>query len=306
MDKEYYKGYYLMTSRCNLACSYCVLENKPLQLKEELDLPDKKQLISHLYQNLGFRSLTISGGEALLIGKKAPDEFLELLAFLKQFKSKDAKHNLKLYLYSNTLLMTNKIAEAMKGIIDGVSITIDSYSNDTLRNIGRNRGRENNYLEKVISACKELSRVDIPITIHTVVSKMNCDNIVKELPEIILKLQNENISVHKWKFYQYMSYDVTEVDNKHTISRQLFKEIKSQAIELLNQHGIFFHFKDTTEMKESLFNILPYGNVQYNAGGSWSTTKRSSNLMQYNSVEELFNQEACFLDAFKKYHKLHI
>lgn len=283
-----------------------MLENKPSQLKEELEFADKKRLISHLYKNLGFRSLTLSGGEALLIGKNAPDDFMDLLTFLKQFKSQDTKQNLKLHLYSNVLLMTDKVANAMKGVIDGVSITIDSSNNDTLRKIGRNRGKENKYLEIAVSACKELSKVGILLTIHTVVSKMNHDPMVNELPEIIQMLATENIPVHRWKFYQYMSYDVKEVDNAHTVSQQIFNEIKTQSKEILKQHSIPFHFKDTTEMQESLFNVLPYGNVQYNAGGSWSTTKRSNNLTQYNSIEELFNHEVSFINAFKEYHKLHI
>jgi len=64
--QKYYKAYYMITARCNLSCSYCVLENAPHQLKQELTLLQKQELISHLYHQLDFRSLTISGGEALL------------------------------------------------------------------------------------------------------------------------------------------------------------------------------------------------------------------------------------------------
>ena len=83
MPESYYKGYWMLTNRCNLRCSYCVLEDAPDQLKAELDLEGKKELITHLYEKLNFRRLTLSGGEVTIIGKHPPKDFIELLNHIR-------------------------------------------------------------------------------------------------------------------------------------------------------------------------------------------------------------------------------
>lgn len=84
MSEAFFKGYWMMTNRCNLDCGYCVLEDALSQLKRELQLIDKQALITHLYERLRFRRLTLSGGEVTIMGRRAPvrasDEFRCLLS----------------------------------------------------------------------------------------------------------------------------------------------------------------------------------------------------------------------------------
>ena len=110
MTHTYYKGYWMLTNRCNLRCTYCVLENAPHQLKAELNINEKKELISHLYHNLGFRRLTLSGGEVLIIGKHPPTEFIELLRHIRTFRSTDPSKNLEIELYTNGAHLDEKVA----------------------------------------------------------------------------------------------------------------------------------------------------------------------------------------------------
>ena len=164
--QKYYKAYYMITARCNLSCSYCVLENAPHQLKQELTLLQKQELISHLYHQLDFRSLTISGGEALLIGRSAPNEFIQLLSFLRQYKSDKKEDNLLIKLYTNGLYLNEGIASAMRGIIDEISINIDSCDNDTLLLLGRNKTSNDNYFQRVIEVAKILYEKNIKIKLQ--------------------------------------------------------------------------------------------------------------------------------------------
>ena len=53
--ESFFKGYWLVTNRCNLDCGYCVLEDAPEQLRRELGLEEKKAFLSHLYERLGFQ-----------------------------------------------------------------------------------------------------------------------------------------------------------------------------------------------------------------------------------------------------------
>lgn len=300
---QYYKAYYMMTSKCNLACSYCVLENAPYQLKQELSLSQKMELIGHLYHNLRFRSLTLSGGEALVIGKNNPSDFMSLLAYLKQFKSKSKENNLQIHLYTNGLKLSENVADAMNGIIDEVSITIDSRNKDILLKIGRNRKKDDDYFTNTLTVCKILSDRGIRIKLHTVISTVNYHQIGAEVKEIYEELLNVRVNIDNWKFYQYMTYDVDSVDKKHRISNEDFLEKEIEIKSNLTGYDLKLHFKGNTEMNESLFNILHYGNAQYMIhGDSWTSSKRTENLMNYGSMEELFQKNNVSVDLFNKYH----
>ena len=129
---SYYKGYWMVTNRCNLRCSYCVLENAYHQLKQELDLNGKKELISHLYHQLNFRRLTLSGGEVLIIGKSPPNDFTSnscatSAPSARQILLKTLRSS---YTQNGTYLDEN-VANEMEGVVDVVAVTIDT-TNDLL------------------------------------------------------------------------------------------------------------------------------------------------------------------------------
>ena len=300
--QKYYKAYYMITARCNLSCSYCVLENAPHQLKQELTLLQKQELISHLYHQLDFRSLTISGGEALLIGRSAPNEFIQLLSFLRQYKSDKKEDNLLIKLYTNGLYLNEGVASAMRGIIDEISINIDSCDNDTLLLLGRNKTSNDNYFQRVIEVAKILYEKNIKIKLHTVVNSMNYNKIAEEVPYIYKTIKAANPLFNSWKIYQYMSYDVPEIDKKHFIDNFSFEQVKKDIQNSLKGE-VRLHFKDNTEMNASLFNILATGIAQYmSPTDTWNTSKRTESLVIYHSMEELFCKNNIDPDLFNRYH----
>ncbi|MBL7766981.1 MAG: radical SAM protein [Chitinophagaceae bacterium] len=293
----------MITARCNLSCSYCILENAPHQLKQELSLTQKKELISHLYHNLNFRSLTISGGEALIIGKSVPSDFLQLLNFLKQFKFDDTQKNLKIKLYTNGIYLTESVAVAMNGIIDEVSINIDSSDDETLLLIGRNKSKQDKYFLKVIGAIKLLFNQGIKVKLHTVISALNYQNIASEVRSIYNEVKNANSAFCQWKFYQYMSYDEIIVDEKHKIDIEVFESVKREIENNLKGLDVDIHFKNNQEMNQSLFNILATGIAQYRLPeNTWTTTPRTENLLNYKSMEALFERNKIDVDLFNTYH----
>ena len=153
MSNLYYKGYWMATNRCNLRCSYCVLEDAPHQLRAELDLNGKKELVSHLYHKLGFRRLTLSGGEVLIFGKHPPSEFIQLLRHIRTFRSAKPADNLEIELYTNGTFLDENVVHEMTGVVDTVAVTIDSIQDSFLSEIGRNHGRFNGYYENIIKGC---------------------------------------------------------------------------------------------------------------------------------------------------------
>jgi sulfatase maturation enzyme AslB (radical SAM superfamily) len=305
IETDFYKGFYLITAKCNLSCSYCVLENSPEQIKQELNLSLKKELIYHLYNHLNFRSLTLSGGEPLLMGENAPYDFELLLQFIKQFKSTDSRKNLRIHLYTNGTCLSNSLADLMKGVVDEISINIDSPKNEVLKCIGRSKNVDDNYFNSFLNSCRILAKREIPIKLHSVVCSLNYQSIGLNSKLIFDKLIDEGIRISSWKFYQYMSYDVDFIDMRHFISADCFDTVKEDVANIFNGYEINLHFKGNKEMNESLFNILPYGNVQYMCpNDTWSSSKRTKSLLEYQSMNQFFNENSISESLFKKYHTL--
>jgi molybdenum cofactor biosynthesis enzyme MoaA len=305
MTETTYKGYWMVTNRCNLRCSYCVLENASHQLKAELDLAGKKELISHLYNKLGFRRLTLSGGEVLIIGKSPPKDFIELLRHIRQFKSSDPAKNLEIELYTNGTYLDENVASEMKGVVDLVAVTIDSTNNDLLTEIGRNNRKFNQYFANAIRVCGLLYKKGIQVKLHSVIGTKNHLLLPNEVSSILDALESEGVRLSCWKFYQYMSYEVPECDGMHAISPDLYRQFQEKVECALLGRNVRLHFKDNEEMNASLFNILSYGNAQYmRDGDSWTTSPRTKDLRSYGSMAELFAQTEINQDRFQLFHSI--
>lgn len=306
MFNSYYKGYWMVTNRCNLNCSYCVLENAPYQLKAELNLNAKKELIFHLYNKLNFRRLTLSGGEVLIIGKHPPNDFIELLRYISSFRSPDPVKNLEIELYTNGTYLDERVVNEMRGIIDTVAITIDSTQDDFLSQLGRNHKKFNEYFQSVVRACSLLHKNDIELKLHSVVNRRNHLFFAEEVSSILDSVERAGGKISYWKFYQYMSYNVPEKDEAHAISTDLYETFKKRTKEVLKNKEIRLHFKDNKEMNASLFNILSYGNAQYmRPGDTWLTSQRTKDLRTYNSMPELFENNNIDEKLFRHFHEVY-
>ena len=300
-----YKGYYMITSRCNLDCDYCVLEDSPDQIAAELDMLSKLNLIDHLYKSLGFRRLTFSGGEVLVAGGKPRKQFMDILQHLKKYKSAIQEDNLEVRMYTNALLLNEEVADSMKGVVDLVAINIDSSSGEQLENFGRKGKHGNTYLERVVKVMHMLAERGIPMKIHSVVGKQNHQSLPEEIEEIWKAASESGVEVKKWKFYQYMTYDDPERDLRHTISSEDFEKFIFKVKNTEVPMSVKCHYKTNSEMDDSLFNILHYGNAQYRLDGdTWTTTRRTLDLREYSSMEELFQKTGINQEVFNKHHLL--
>lgn len=203
MDKQpkYFKGYWMITNRCNLSCSYCVLENAPHQVRAELTLEHKQALITHLYTQLNFRRLTLSGGEATLIGKHPPKEFIALLNHASQYRSTLPEKNLQLEVYTNGSHCNEDAIAAMKGVVDVVAVTIDSVDSEVLRNIGRRHRGNTSYLDHIVKVISQLTTCGITVKLHSVVSTKNSNVLASELRPILEAVHAAGGEIHSWKFY---------------------------------------------------------------------------------------------------------
>lgn len=295
----------MLTNRCNLRCSYCVLENAPHQLKSELDINSKKELVTHLYNNFGCRRLTLSGGEVIIFGKHPPKEFIELLQHIRQFKSSNPCENLEIEMYTNGTHLTKSVAQEMQGVVDTVAVTIDSIDDNFLSKIGRNYGSNKTYFNRIIEVCSLLSSHNMEIKLHSVVWSENHLTLPDEALSILLSCEEFGINIACWKFFQYMSYDNLEKDTYHKINKEKYEAFKNNIKIKLKNIDVKMHFKDNQEMNDSLFNILSYGNAQFmQSGDTWTTSKRTDDLRKYKNIEELFLKHDIDKNRFYKFHEI--
>lgn len=305
MKQAYYKGYWMVTNRCNLSCSYCVLENSPHQKRLELDLNNKKQLIEHLYHKLHFRRLTLSGGEISIIGKKPPQDFIELLNYIRQYRSSIPEDNLEIEVYTNGIYINDDVVNAMTGVVDMVAMTIDSYDNNILNEIGRKYTKMASYYNHVVSLSQKLTQSGIAFKLHSVISQKNHLQLADEVKMIYDSIINGGGEIQSWKFFQYMSYDVPDKDLAHAVSDNVYESFVQKTKSNLSGKDIKLHFKDNTEMNASLFNILSYGNAQYmRSFDTWSTSQRTDDLRSYQSMEELFSSHDIDENLFRQFHQI--
>lgn len=302
---SYYKGYWMVTNRCNLRCSYCVLEDAPHQKKLELDLEGKKSLVSHLYETLNFRRLTLSGGEVSIIGKKPPRDFIALLEHIAQYRLPGSKQNLGVEMYTNGIYLTQPVVEAMSGVVDTVAMTIDSRDASILNEIGRVYKKVDSYYLHIVQLSRLLAEHGITLKLHSVISQKNHLALSDEVAGIADAFHAAGGKVDTWKFFQYMSYDAPEKDDVHAISKDQYQDFRRQTEQALSATDIHLHFKDNQEMNASLFNILSYGNAQYmRDNDTWTTSKRTRDLRQYRSMTELFAQHDIDEGRFRQFHEL--
>ena len=305
MHEATFKGYWMITNRCNLDCGYCVLEDAPDQIARELDLDGKRALVSHLYERLGFRRLTLSGGELTIIGKRPPGDLIALLRHIRQYRSAAPEENLAIEVYTNGALLTDAVADEMAGVVDLVAVTIDSADESRLARVGRNLGQRRDYLERTAQVCRRLSERRIELKLHTVVGRLTHASIGAEAPRILDRVEAAGGRVSAWKLYQYMSYDAPERDGAHAIDATTWARTVAEVEAALAGRGVPLHFKDNAEMNASLFNILSYGNAQYmRPGDSWSTTGRTRDLRTYGSMTELFAAHDIDEATFRRFHEI--
>ena len=305
MSNSYYKGYWMTTNRCNLKCSYCVLENAPHQLQMELDLNGKKELVSHLYHKLNFRRLTLSGGEISIIGKHPPYDFIELLRHMRNFRFANKSKNLEIELYTNGRCLDENIIREMNGVVDMTAITIDSTKDEFLNTLGRNHKEFNKYFERTVQICNLLTKNNIDLKLQSVIFKKNHLSLPDESDFSLDSIEEAGGRVSYWKFYQYMSYDIPEKDSAHAIPIALYRQFRERVERTIKGRKINLHFKDNEEMRASIFNILSYGNAQYmRADDTWSTSQRTADLRTYNSMSELFSKHDIDEGLFRRFNEI--
>jgi radical S-adenosyl methionine domain-containing protein 2 len=176
---------------CNFACKYCFHVDKGKDKVGEGTILHKQQCetLLSLLRKGGCEKINFSGGEPFL--KK------ELLGHMVRFCKETL--GLKTGIISNGSLIHEEWLQKYGPHLDWLGISVDSFDEGTLMNIGRNQGKK-----KPAIMLKELLRIKawcaqwhVHFKINTVVSRFN---LTEDMHEPLQKLQPE-----RWKVFQALT-----------------------------------------------------------------------------------------------------
>lgn len=210
--------------RCNFKCQFCF--NKISFAKNGRDIKSfrtnyVKKIIDNITQS-GVKNLRFTGGEPLL-----RVDIFELMKYAKE-------KNLYITLNTNVSLITSRVAERLKNIVDNVLIPVESYSDKKESKI---TGYPHS-LKKKIKAIKLLKKQGIPtIRAGTVASKENILDFDK-IAQLILKLP-----LDEWELYRPIP-----------ISKE--DDLDSKSVKVLVEKLIDLRKK--TEKTVFIANALPF------------------------------------------------
>lgn len=165
-----------LTVRCNYECRYCFATFT--DITSEI-APPLLLSIPALLAGAGFGNITFSGGE--------PTLHPHLAALIRQAHA----GGLNTTIITNGTGVTSEFLRAVNGTLDWMGITIDSAKEETLRRIGRGRGRG---LEVALGAVDRARAAGLGIKMNSVVTTLNID---EDLSSLVMSVRPE-----RWKVFQ--------------------------------------------------------------------------------------------------------
>lgn len=299
-----YAVYWMLTPLCVLNCGYCFRDCSPASVAMELPIEGKKRAVDALYNNLNVRKLTLSGGEPLFIGGKKVDEFLELIDHIRQYKHPESKGNdLRIELLTNAVLLEDWVLDKLVGVVDRITITIDSVDDNILTKLGRNFGQHTLYLERFKRRIASIKQRGFDIKLHSVVTPVNYDGLL-DVVSMVLS-QQKDYPITKWKFYQYMTYNDPAKDLVYSISDEKYAAICKEIEKMCAGSGIELAFKDNKTMEDSMVNLSHYGAMEaYHDVDGVRTKVISRPIWEYASMEELKEDMEVDTNQFDRFHKI--
>lgn len=146
-----------ITKRCNLNCRHCFTAAGE-KIAGEISLDEWRMAAVDLI-NSGFDAFTISGGEPML-------EFEKAVALTNELKR--LNNRVKVYLFTNGLLVDEKKAKEIKTIFNGVMVSLDGdeESHDWLR-------RKKGCFQSAVKALKIFKKFGVATSLQSMVTEKN-------------------------------------------------------------------------------------------------------------------------------------
>jgi radical S-adenosyl methionine domain-containing protein 2 len=172
---------------CNMRCDFCFATFRDMRrtVLPEGHLPqcDAEHVVTML-ADAGFTKITFAGGEPLLC-----PWIIDLIALASE-------SGLRTSLVTNGSLLDAETIRGLRGILDWVTISIDSVRPSTLNAIGRVTAARPASERYYLDLCRKLKRAGLHLKINTVVTAANYR---EDLTGLIVAARPE-----RWKLFQVL------------------------------------------------------------------------------------------------------
>lgn len=234
---------YIVLAPCNMKCKYCFATfndvGSKFIIKNALAKEESLKLIDSLAE-AGFKKITFLGGEPTLCPW--------LLDLVKRAKEK----GLFTSITTNASLLTEKYLDNLRGVIDWITVSIDSLDQEKLSKIGRVVANKAISESQYRQTLQNIKARGIKLKINTVISSVNWQD---DITDFILEIK-PNI----WKLLQVlpMSGQNDALIANYLISEDKFGEYVKKA-KKVEKVGVKVKIVDNLIMPGSYALIDPMG-----------------------------------------------
>lgn len=164
---------YEITTLCNLSCEHCYNKNKKLIPSDQLNLDEKKEVISKL-KKLGILEITICGGEPFV-----DKDILLIIEYIKAL-------NLRLIILTNGLLLTTDIINRLNEILDINDIIQISVDDVIIGNISNQRHLNPEQKDTLLKCIREIQTTNINCVANITPTALNESNLIDLIKQLFV------------------------------------------------------------------------------------------------------------------------
>lgn len=210
---------WMYSGKCNMNCKFCygVFNNDLLTMEQKYSIVDK-------IADSSVKKLTITGGEPLL-----GEGIFKIIDYCKE-------KNIFVSLHTNGLLLDDNALNKLDGKVGRISLSLDGSNNLINKEM---RGIDG-YFDLVKNLIKKISAKKIPLSLKTVASKKN----IEDIPNIAKKIKNMDLDL--WLISQFNPKNRgKENRDEFEISDKVFLSLEEKIIKLPFER--YFRNLDTVE-----------------------------------------------------------
>lgn len=191
--------HYLLGNSCNLNCDFCFWDSK----LPDLPLEFKKRIVDQIVTT-GIKKVTVSGDEPL-----CDEHLMEILAYMH-------KNGLEIILHTNGLKITKQSLKKIAVFVSRISLTMDGIEEDIILQMRKNR----NITKHTIFLIKQFHKLNIPVSIKTLVTKINYQEVGK-IGKIL-----SGLPIQYWSLFEFIPLGRGKNNkNRFYLTSKLFDKI---------------------------------------------------------------------------------
>lgn len=227
-----------LTSRCNQQCIYCEIgKSHPFRGKDTLTVDDLKWIIDQMDANK-IRKISLCGGEPFLF-----EGIIDVVAYAgkKNIRCSVTTNGMTAHMLNESELKTLKVCRTE------INISVDSFR-DSLQSFTRGTSEA---LPNALRSIQKLSEKGIPVTVLTVISKYNYQDLFK----FFTHAHEKGIKQVLFQpIIYYSNYpDRSRVDNKS----ELNVSIDNLDI-LMDELSKILQFERKHRIRSNVYRIFPW------------------------------------------------